>query len=41
MGKVLIYNSDVSREERDWAVGRELGVVTAVQDVCCAKSYKS
>jgi hypothetical protein len=38
MGKVLIYNSDVSHEERDWVVGRELGIVNAVQDLCCAKS---
>jgi hypothetical protein len=41
MGKVPIYNSDVSHEECDWAVGREVGVVTAVQVLCCAKSYKS
>jgi len=41
MGKFLIYNNDVSQEERDWAIGRKLGIVTAVQDLCCAKCYMS
>jgi hypothetical protein len=41
IGKVLTYSSDVSHEEPDWAVGTELGIFTAVQDLCCAKSYKS
>ena len=38
-GKSSIHISDVAHEDRDWAVGGELGTVTAMQDLCCTKSY--
>jgi hypothetical protein len=36
-----VYSSDVSHEERDWAIGRELGIFSAMQDLFCVRSYKS